>query len=69
MTEKQLSKKLKEIPAYLVPEIIDYIDFLLKKHGSKKVNGDFNFKWESGLTEISDKFTSVELQHKSMDWR
>jgi Protein of unknown function (DUF2281) len=69
MTEKQLSDKLKEIPTYLFPEIIDYIDFLLKKHGSKKGSENFNFKWENGLTEISDSFTSVELQHKSMDWR
>ena len=29
----------------------------------------FKFSWQGGLSEISKKYTSVELQHKAMDWR
>jgi hypothetical protein len=29
----------------------------------------FKFDWEGGLSEIRGKFTSVELQHKALEWR
>jgi len=29
----------------------------------------FNFSWEGKLKDIKDKFTSVDLQHKAMEWR
>ncbi|KAF5426749.1 hypothetical protein C5S42_06750, partial [Candidatus Methanomarinus sp.] len=29
----------------------------------------FVFDWEGGLLEVQENFTSVELQHKSMEWR
>ncbi len=33
--------------------------------GTKK----FKFDWEGGLSEIRDKFTSIQLQHKALEWR
>ena len=29
----------------------------------------FKFDWEGGLSEIKDKFTSIQLQHKALEWR
>jgi len=29
------------------------------------VNKDFLFDWEGGLSELKDRYTSVELQHKT----
>ena len=29
----------------------------------------FTFSWEGGLSELKEKFTSVELQHKVSEWR
>lgn len=29
----------------------------------------FSFDWEGGLSKLKDNFTSVELQHKAMEWR
>ncbi len=29
----------------------------------------FKFDWEGGLSEVKEKFTSVELQHKASEWR
>lgn len=28
----------------------------------------FKFDWEGGLSEIKEKFTSVELQHRALEW-
>lgn len=29
---------------------------------------DFRFEWEGGLSELKDKITSVELQHRVITW-
>jgi len=70
MKVKEINKKIKKVPPHLVPEIMDFIDFLITKHSkSPKKNKPFKFTWQGGLAEISKKYTSVELQHKAMDWR
>ncbi len=70
MDINSINDKMKNIPPDLIPEIIDYIDFLLNKYGIKKEKKKvFDFKWAGGLSEIPKKYSSVELQHKSMDWR
>ena len=70
MNVKEINKKIKQVPPHLVPEIMDYIDFLINKYGtSPKKKKPFKFNWQGGLSEISKKYTSVELQHKAMDFR
>ena len=70
MSVKEINKKIKQVPPHLVPEIMDYIDFLINKYGkSSKKKKPFKFNWQGGLSEISKKYTSVELQHKAMDFR
>ena len=70
MTVKQINKKIEKLPPHLIPEIMDYIDFLINKYndptGEKR---SFAFSWQGGLAEISTESSSVDLQHKSMDWR
>jgi hypothetical protein len=39
------------------------------KYKSAKIGRKFKFDWEGGLSEIQEKFTSVELQHKALEWR
>jgi len=64
MYEKEIELKIKELPEDLKREILDYIDFLLKKHRtSENKIRKFKFDREGGLSELRDKFTSVELQH------
>lgn len=29
----------------------------------------FKFDWEGGLSNLKEKYTSVELQHKALEWR
>ncbi len=74
MKRNDIETKVKNLPDYLIPEILDYIDFLLVKHGSKAQPGNknenkFKFDWEGGLSELKDQYTAVELQHKALDWR
>lgn len=67
---KEINKKIKEIPPSLIPEVSDYIDFLIDKYKiQNKEDKPFDFLWEGGLTDISDKFNSTQLQHKALDWR
>ncbi len=54
----------------LKKEILDYVEFLSTKYQRKpESKKKFKFDWEGGLADVKDKMTSVELQHKAMDWR
>ena len=70
MYEKEIELKIRELPEDLRREVLDYMEFLLKKYRGKEseVKG-FKFDWEGGLSELREKFTSVELQHKALEWR
>ena len=64
MIEKEIKNKIRELPEYLKEEVLDFVEFLLAKHKyRKKEINKFKFNWEGGLSDIKDKFTSVELQH------
>lgn len=70
MYEKEIELEMRELPEDLKREILDYMDFLLKKYKGKEIVAKkFKFDWEGGLSELRDKFTSVELQHKALEWR
>lgn len=69
MQKQTVKEKLKELPEDLKKEVLDYIDFLIQKHEKKVKNRKFKFDWEGGLSELKKKYTSVELQHKAMEWR
>ncbi len=74
MTVNEIEMKIKKLPDHLKPEVLDYIEFLLNKYGTKetvksKNENTFKFDWEGGLLKLQDQYTSVELQHKAMDWR
>lgn len=68
MSAEAIRRKLDELPAELEKEVLNFIDFLLQKH-RKKVDKGFLFDWEGGLSELKNKYTSIELQHKASEWR
>ncbi len=49
---------------------MDYIDFLINKYDTS-VNGNksFTFSWEGGLSDVANKYSALDLQHKSLEWR
>jgi hypothetical protein len=67
---KEIEMKIRELSDDLRREVLDYVEFLLKKYRDKKLKAKgFKFDWEGGLSEIREKFTSVELQHRTLEWR
>jgi hypothetical protein len=72
MDVEEIRVKIKKLPDHLIPEVLDYIEFLLNKYANKETvesKNKFKFNWEGGLSKLKDQYTSVELQHKAMDWR
>lgn len=70
MNVKDIEMKIDNLPDHIVPEVIDYIEFLLNKYGTKETTKTkFRFDWEGGLSRLKSQYTSVELQHKSLEWR
>ena len=70
MYGEEIEVKMRELPEDLRREILDYMEFLSRKYKSRIVKArEFKFDWEGGLSEIRDKFASVELQHRALEWR
>jgi len=70
MHEKEIELKLQKLPVDLRREVLDYVEFLLKKYkGTKSTAKKFRFDWEGELSEMRGEFTSVALQHRTLDWR
>ena len=70
MLETEIEQKVKGLPYDLKREILDYMEFLVIKYkprGTK--HREFKFDWEGGLSDLKERFTSVELQHKALEWR
>jgi hypothetical protein len=70
MIERKIDAMVQRLPLCLKKEILDYVEFLSMKYQRKpESKKKFKFDWEGGLADVKDKMTSVELQHKAMDWR
>ena len=55
--EKEIRLKIRKLPENLRKEVLDYIEFLLKKYKSGEIKTKkFKFGWEGGLSEIREKF-------------
>ena len=69
MNTRLIENKFNVLPDDLKREVLDFIDFLMAKRRQEKILSQFAFTWEGGLTDFKDDFSSVDLQHRSMDWR
>ena len=73
MNVYEIGNKIQRLPEHLIPEVLDYIEFLINRYGDKQVEQNqkkkFKFDWEGGLSESKTQYTAIELQHKSSDWR
>ena len=69
MIADEVLKRLRKLPPSLQKEVMDYIEFLEKKYLSReKKEKAFEFGWEGCLKKVKEKYTSVELQHKALEW-
>ncbi|MDK2782017.1 MAG: hypothetical protein PWR13_1045 [Archaeoglobi archaeon] len=56
-----------KLPDDLKKEVIDYMEFLLERRAKKK-RGELKLTWKGALKEFKDKYSSVDLQHKALEW-
>jgi len=65
---QNIEQIIKELPPELQQEVEDFVKFLLEKR-VRKPKGKFKFGWAGALKDLRDQYTSVELQHKILEWR
>ncbi len=64
---KTLEEKIKALPPELQREVEDFVEFLLERRGPKP-KGKLKLDWRGALRDLRDQYTSVELQHKALEW-
>ena len=70
MENRNIAQKVSALPEDVQHEVMDYIEFLMRKYGKKTVQKkQFRFDWEGGLADLKGEFTAVELQHQACEWR
>jgi len=60
-------KLIRELPDELQTEVADFARFLRESRAKPK-RTKFRLDWAGALSDLKDKYTSVELQHKALDW-
>ena len=63
-----LVEKIKKLPPELRQEVEDFVEFLLRKHASKR-GRKLKQGWAGALRDYTDQYTSLELQKKALRWR
>ena len=62
-----LEKRIAKLPPEKKMEVIDFIEFLESKEKSKEKKY-MNLDWFGGLKEFKDRYSSLELQKKALEW-
>jgi hypothetical protein len=66
---KRLEDIIKELPEDLRKELEDFAQFLWeKKFKQSPKQKKLRLTWAGGLKEYRDRFTSLELQKKALEW-
>ncbi|MCK9632149.1 MAG: DUF2281 domain-containing protein [Methanoregula sp.] len=64
---ESVEEKIRRLPPDLRNNVLDYIDNLTRQ-AEQRATGKFRFEWEGCLAHLKTKYTSVDLQHKALDW-
>ncbi|MBI4494347.1 MAG: DUF2281 domain-containing protein [Chloroflexi bacterium] len=65
---RPLEELIRELPPEMREQVRDFVQFLLEKR-AKKPRGKPRFDWAGALKDLRDQYTSVELQHRIVEWR
>ncbi len=65
---KPLVELVQELPPEMQAEVRDFVEFLLVKH-ARRPAAKLRQDWAGALRDVRDQYTSLELQHKALDWR
>lgn len=64
---QMLKELVEQLPPDLQQEVQDFVEFLLERQVTRP-KGEFKLDWRGALRDLRDKYTSVELQHKVLEW-
>jgi hypothetical protein len=64
----EVIESTKELPEELQTEVRDFARFL-RENRIPRPRRKLRQDWAGGLREFRDKYTSLELQKKSIEWR
>ena len=64
---KTAEELFKELPPEFQREVYDFAKFLLESKSRPKQK-KLRMTWAGALSEFRDKFTSIELQKKALEW-
>ena len=64
---KSIDEQVKELPPELQQEVQDFVQFLIEKK-TRKPKRRLKLNWRGALRELRGQYTSVELQHKILEW-
>jgi len=62
-----LKELVEQLPPELQQEVKDFVEFLLERRVAKQ-KGELKLSWRGALRDLRDKYTSVQLQHKVLEW-
>ena len=67
---QDLKELIEKLPPELQKEVRDFVEFLLERRAAKlkAKKGELKLDWRGALRDLRDKYTSVELQHKVLEW-
>lgn len=65
---KPLTELVKELPPDAQAAVRDFVEFLLARQ-ARKSGRPLRQDWAGALRDYRDQYTSVDLQHKALDWR
>lgn len=64
---RTLEEMVKQLPPEMQDQVRDCIEFLLEKR-IRKPKAELKLDWRGALRDLRDQYTSVELQHKALEW-
>ncbi len=65
---KSLEELVRELPLELQQEVQDFARFLFETKVHQR-RAKLRMNWAGGLSEFRERFTSLELQKKALEWR
>ena len=66
-TFDELVERARRLPDDLQKEAADFVRFLDERQASP-IRKKFRLDWAGALADLKVKYTSVELQHKALEW-
>ncbi len=65
---ENIEEMMKRLPPDLKQEVEDFVKFLIEKK-ARKQGRKLRQDWAGTLKAYRDKYTSLELQKKALEWR